>query len=77
MSTATDRDFNNTFQTPQALFGPTDKYAIVNVTITDDDVVEDHEVFELKLTTSSSLQEIGITKGTPSIAQGVIVDDDG
>ena len=77
MSTATDRDFNNTFQIPQAFFGPTDKYAIVNVTITDDDVVEDHEVFELKLTISSSLQEIGITKGTPSIAQGVIVDDDG
>jgi len=62
---------------PLALFGPTDTHAIVNVTITDDDVVEDHEVFQLQLVTSTSLEELGIKTGTPNITDAVIVDNDG
>jgi len=76
VSSATDKDFD-TLQIPLALFGSTDSRAIVNVTITDDYVVEDEEVFQLQLILSSFLQEIGITKGMPNVAEAFIVDDDG
>ena len=76
MPSATDKDFD-TLQMPLALFGPTDSHAIANVTITDDYVVEDEEVFQLQLILSSSLQEIGIMKGMPNVAEALIVDDDG
>ena len=75
-SSATDKDIN-IFQMPLALFGPTDNHAVVNVTIIDDDAVEDEEVFQLQLMISSSLQEIGIMKGTPNVAEALIVDNDG
>ena len=65
------------FQMPLALFGPTDNHAVVNVTIIDDDAVEDEELFQLQLMISSSLQEIGIMKGTPNVAEALIVDNDG
>ena len=62
---------------PLALFGPTDTSAIVYVTITDDNVSEDQEMFQLVLNISPSLQEIGIAKGTPSVVDALIIDDDG
>ena len=65
------------YQMPLALFGSTDTRAIVNVAIVDDNVSEDQEVFQLVLIISPSLQEIGIAKGTPSVADALIVDDDG
>jgi len=62
---------------PLALFGPTDSHATVDFMITDDNIVEDEEVFQLQLILSLSLQEIGITKGMPNVAEALIVDNDG
>jgi len=64
-------------QIPLALFGPNDTHATVNVTIIDDNVAEDQEVFQLLLIIAPSVEELGIEKGTPYVADVLIVDDDG
>jgi len=64
-------------QMPFALFGPTDTHAIVNVTITDDDVGEDQEEFQLLLIIAPYFVVLGIEKGTPYVADVAIIDNDG
>lgn len=49
---------------------------IVNVSIFDDNLVENNEMFQLLIDLPSSAETLGITKGTPNIADALIIDDD-
>lgn len=54
-------------------FGLADTTVTINVSIFDDDLVENNEVFQILIDISP---EFGIMKGTPHIADAIIIDDD-
>ncbi|XP_065911234.1 extracellular matrix protein 3-like [Dysidea avara] len=59
-----------------ASFGPNDITSVVNVSITDDNIVEDQEMFQLLLIVPSPAENVGITAGSPHVANAVILDND-
>ena len=75
-STASDEDIDST-QMLLASFGPNDITSVVNVSIVDDNIVEDQEIFQLLLVVPSPAENIGITAGSPHVANAVILDNDG
>ena len=60
-----------------ASFGPNDITSVVNVSIIDDNVVEDQEMFQLLLVVPSPAENVGITAGSPHVANAVILDNEG
>ena len=72
---ASDEDFDSS-QMLLASFGPADTAVTVNVSIFEDRLVENNEMFELFIDLPLSTEILGITKGTPHIADVVIIDDD-
>lgn len=59
-----------------ASFGSKDTTVTVNVSIFDDDLVENNEVFQLSIDLPPSTEKLGILKGTSHIADAVIINDD-
>ena len=49
----------------------------VSIPITDDDIVETIENFNLSIQIQRQFSNIGVTQGTPAMAIGLITDDDG
>ena len=72
---ASDEDFDSS-QILLASFGPADTMITVNVSIFEDHLVENDEMFQLLINLPSSAEMLGIAKGTPHITDVVIIDDD-
>jgi len=72
---ASSSDF--TPNTLTATFGPSDTETSVFVPITNDEILEQTETFNISLSIPPASQAVGINLGSPSTAIGQIKDDEG